>query len=111
MAWAASWVYHRWTHVYVDDARIAYQGVSYGGAMGALFVGIERRLQLARVRIALAPLAPLPRHVEHVALPVAHAGDEEEGDRRERRRRGGERAPVSGDGGGDPLLDRASLDD
>ena len=29
----------------VDDARIAYQGVSYGGAMGALFVGIERRLK------------------------------------------------------------------
>jgi membrane fusion protein (multidrug efflux system) len=22
IAWAASWVYHRWTHVYVDDARI-----------------------------------------------------------------------------------------
>src|SRR5688572_617387 len=22
IAWAASWVHHRWTHVYVDDARI-----------------------------------------------------------------------------------------
>ena len=22
IAWAASWIYHRWTHVYVDDARI-----------------------------------------------------------------------------------------
>jgi dienelactone hydrolase len=31
----------------VDDERIAYQGVSYGGAMGALFVGIERRLKTA----------------------------------------------------------------
>ncbi len=31
----------------VDDARIAYVGVSYGGAMGALFVGIERRLKAA----------------------------------------------------------------
>jgi uncharacterized protein len=31
----------------VDDTRIAYVGVSYGGAMGALFVGIERRLRAA----------------------------------------------------------------
>jgi membrane fusion protein (multidrug efflux system) len=22
IAWAASWIYHRWTHIYVDDARI-----------------------------------------------------------------------------------------
>jgi predicted esterase len=28
----------------VDSARMAYVGVSYGGAMGALFAGIERRL-------------------------------------------------------------------
>jgi dienelactone hydrolase len=31
----------------VDDDRIAYVGVSYGGAMGALFVGIERRIKAA----------------------------------------------------------------
>jgi dienelactone hydrolase len=31
----------------VDDERIAYLGISYGGAMGALFVGIERRLKAA----------------------------------------------------------------
>jgi dienelactone hydrolase len=31
----------------VDDARIAYLGISYGGAMGALFAGIERRLKAA----------------------------------------------------------------
>ena len=31
----------------VDHARIAYLGISYGGAMGALFVGIERRLRAA----------------------------------------------------------------
>jgi hypothetical protein len=31
----------------VDDGRIAYVGISYGGAMGALFVGIERRLKAA----------------------------------------------------------------
>jgi uncharacterized protein len=31
----------------VADDRIAYLGVSYGGAMGALFAGIEERLQTA----------------------------------------------------------------
>jgi dienelactone hydrolase len=31
----------------VDDERIAYLGVSYGGAMGALFAGIERRIKAA----------------------------------------------------------------
>jgi uncharacterized protein len=31
----------------VDDERLAYVGVSYGGAMGALFVGIERRIKAA----------------------------------------------------------------
>ena len=31
----------------VDDERIAYLGVSYGGAMGALFAGIEQRLKTA----------------------------------------------------------------
>jgi dienelactone hydrolase len=33
--------------VNVDDERLAYLGISYGGAMGALFVGIERRLKAA----------------------------------------------------------------
>jgi dienelactone hydrolase len=31
----------------VDAARIGYLGISYGGAMGALFVGVERRLRAA----------------------------------------------------------------
>jgi dienelactone hydrolase len=31
----------------VDDDRIAYLGISYGGAMGALFAGVERRLAAA----------------------------------------------------------------
>ena len=31
----------------VDHDRIAYLGISYGAAMGALFVGIERRLEAA----------------------------------------------------------------
>ena len=34
-------------HPDVDDERIAYHGTSYGGAMGALFVGIERRIRAA----------------------------------------------------------------
>jgi uncharacterized protein len=34
-------------HPNVDDGRIAYHGTSYGGAMGALFVGIERRVKAA----------------------------------------------------------------
>ena len=33
------------TRTDVDPARLAYLGYSYGGAMGALFAGIERRLQ------------------------------------------------------------------
>ncbi len=33
----------------VDPARIGYVGGSYGGAMGALFVGIERRLRAANL--------------------------------------------------------------
>jgi len=35
------------SRVDVDGERIAYVGISYGGAMGALFVGIERRLRAA----------------------------------------------------------------
>src|SRR5687768_16898163 len=31
----------------VDPERIAYLGISYGGAMGALFVGIEQRIKAA----------------------------------------------------------------
>jgi hypothetical protein len=31
----------------VDPARLGYVGISYGGAMGALFVGVERRLKAA----------------------------------------------------------------
>jgi uncharacterized protein len=34
-------------HPSVEDDRIAYVGVSWGGATGALFVGIERRLKAA----------------------------------------------------------------
>ena len=36
----------------VDAARIAYLGVSYGGAMGVQFVGIERRLKAAVLEVA-----------------------------------------------------------
>ncbi|HEX6040026.1 alpha/beta hydrolase family protein, partial [Longimicrobium sp.] len=36
----------------VDRERIAYIGISYGGAMGSLFVGIERRLKAAVLVVA-----------------------------------------------------------
>lgn len=36
----------------VDDERIAYMGISYGGAMGALFAGIERRIRAAALVVA-----------------------------------------------------------
>jgi dienelactone hydrolase len=36
----------------VDGARVAYVGISYGGAMGALFVGVERRLKAAALVVA-----------------------------------------------------------
>jgi uncharacterized protein len=36
----------------VDAARIAYLGVSYGGAMGVQFVGIEERLKAAVLEVA-----------------------------------------------------------
>jgi uncharacterized protein len=35
----------------VDSARLAYVGVSYGGAMGGLFAGIERRLTTYVLRV------------------------------------------------------------
>jgi dienelactone hydrolase len=38
--------------VNVDHERVAYLGVSYGGAMGALFAGIERRLSAAVLVVA-----------------------------------------------------------
>jgi len=36
----------------VDSGRIAFLGGSYGGTMGALFVGIERRLKAAVLEVA-----------------------------------------------------------
>jgi dienelactone hydrolase len=36
----------------VDASRLGYVGVSYGGAMGALFVGIERRLRTGVLVVA-----------------------------------------------------------
>lgn len=49
----------------VDKERIAYVGVSYGGAMGALFVGIERRLKAAALIVADGGL------VTHATAPQA----------------------------------------
>ena len=36
----------------VDASRLGYVGISYGGAMGALFVGIERRLRTGVLVVA-----------------------------------------------------------
>lgn len=36
----------------VDKERIAYYGISYGGAMGVLFAGIERRIKAAVLVVA-----------------------------------------------------------
>ena len=36
----------------VDASRLGYVGISYGGAMGALFVGIERRLKTGILVVA-----------------------------------------------------------
>ncbi len=36
----------------VDPSRLGYLGISYGGAMGALFVGIERRLKTGVLVVA-----------------------------------------------------------
>ncbi|HYW31507.1 MAG TPA: prolyl oligopeptidase family serine peptidase [Gemmatimonas sp.] len=36
----------------VDRERIGYMGISYGGAMGALFVGVERRIKAAALVVA-----------------------------------------------------------
>ena len=36
----------------VDASRLGYLGISYGGAMGALFVGIERRLRTGVLVVA-----------------------------------------------------------
>jgi len=36
----------------VDPSRLGYVGISYGGAMGALFVGIERRLKTGVLVVA-----------------------------------------------------------
>lgn len=47
----------------VDASRLGYVGFSYGGAMGALFVGIERRLKTAILVVADGGL------VSHVTGP------------------------------------------
>ena len=47
----------------VDDERIAYVGFSWGGATGALFVGIERRLKAAALVVGH------PGQVSHATGP------------------------------------------
>jgi uncharacterized protein len=52
----------------VDAARIAYLGVSYGGAMGVQFVGIERRLKAAVLEVADGGLVSHETSAGEVAL-------------------------------------------
>jgi uncharacterized protein len=51
------------SHPDVDDDRIAYVGFSWGGATGALFVGIERRLKAAALVVGH------PGQVSHATGP------------------------------------------
>ncbi|HVE48072.1 MAG TPA: acetylxylan esterase [Casimicrobiaceae bacterium] len=51
------------SHPNVDDDRIAYIGVIWGGATGALFVGIERRLKAAALVVGH------PGQVSHATGP------------------------------------------
>jgi uncharacterized protein len=48
----------------VDPARIAFEGYSYGGIMGAQFVGIERRLKAAVLAAAMGG------HVTGMTMPL-----------------------------------------
>jgi uncharacterized protein len=50
----------------VDDDRIAFVGASWGGATGALFVGIERRLKTAVLVVGHGG------QVSHATGPVGH---------------------------------------
>lgn len=52
----------------VDPARIAFEGYSYGGIMGAGFVGIERRLKAGVLAAAMGG------HVSFLTTPLALAG-------------------------------------
>jgi dienelactone hydrolase len=51
------------SHPNVDDDRIAFAGFSWGGATGALFVGIERRLKAAALVVGH------PGQVSHATGP------------------------------------------
>lgn len=58
----------------VDANRIGYLGISYGGAMGALFVGVERRLKAAALVVGdggLVSHSTGPEDVSLASLPCA----------------------------------------
>ncbi len=64
----------------VDDERIAYLGISYGGAMGALFAGIERRIEAAALVVGDGGLVshftgPEDSNGILAGLPCAARGD------------------------------------
>jgi len=55
----------------VDASRLGYLGISYGGAMGALFVGIERRLKTGVLVVADGGLVTHFTGPEDGGSPVA----------------------------------------
>jgi dienelactone hydrolase len=55
----------------VDASRLGYVGISYGGAMGALFVGIERRLKAGVLVVADGGLVTHLTGPEDGGSPVA----------------------------------------
>ena len=55
----------------VDASRLGYVGISYGGAMGALFVGIERRLKTGVLVVADGGLVTHLTGPEDGGSPVA----------------------------------------
>jgi dienelactone hydrolase len=55
----------------VDASRLGYLGISYGGAMGALFVGIERRLKTGVLVVADGGLVTHLTGPEDGGSPVA----------------------------------------
>jgi dienelactone hydrolase len=61
----------------VDPTRIGYVGGSYGGAMGALFVGVERRLRAANLFVPDGGLVAHFTNASGQALgPLANLGSD-----------------------------------
>lgn len=60
----------------VDPERIAYLGVSYGGAMGGLLAGIEKRLQAYVLVVGDGGLVTLVTNPENLTMPLNEFSEE-----------------------------------